>query len=130
MNGMNLLKYKVWDKEKKIMYDATQVDIVNEMVSYWNHEKRYSSQGYDMPAIIIQFTGLKDVNDREAYYKDIVEYEGWIYVVEWDEADTGFYLADYRHLDDPLSEEHIIGSCITKGRIIGNTLANPELLNK
>lgn len=127
---MYLLKCKVWDKEKKIMYDAIQVDIVNEMVSYWSYEKRYSSQGYNMPTIIIQYTGLKDVNGREVFYKDIVEFEGWIYIVEWDDVDTGFYLADYRHLDNPLSEEHIIGSCITKGIIIGNAYENPELLLK
>ena len=77
---------------------------------------------------IDEYTGKRDQNGNKAYYKDIIEYEGWKYVVEWDDVDTGYYLADYKYLNNPLSEEHRIGSCITEGEIIGNTYLNPELL--
>lgn len=79
---------------------------------------------------LLQRTGLRDVDNTASFYKDIVEYDGWLYVIEWDEENTGFYLADYRYLNDPDSEYHMQGGCIREGRVVGNIYKNSELLGQ
>lgn len=73
-------------------------------------------------------TGLNDVDNKPSYYKDIVDFEGALYVIEWDKEDTGFYLADIKDLGDPDSEYHYKGRCIREGKIVGNVYENANLI--
>lgn len=99
---------------------------------YWFEENGVhdsGGNGHHADYILRAFTGLYDVTGKlKVYHKDIVEYEGWLYVVEWDYVNTGFYLADHRHLEEPESEEHLKGFCISKGRKVGNVFENYELI--
>ncbi|MBY9081220.1 hypothetical protein KIH86_24030 [Paenibacillus sp. HN-1] len=91
---------------------------------YFNTEYWYKVD----PETVGQYTGLKDKNGREAHHKDIVEFEDLMYVIEWDEVDTGFYLAHHACRNDPESEYHLLGNCIRECEVIGNIYENPELL--
>ncbi|PIH59071.1 YopX family protein [Paenibacillus sp. LK1] len=91
---------------------------------YWFEESGVhdaEGSGHYANYIFRAFTGLYDVSGKQkVYHKDVIEYEGWLYVVEWDYVNTGYYLADSKHLEDPEHEEHLKGSCITKGTKVGN----------
>lgn len=127
------IKFRKWDKDLKRMHvcgedmrDSIIFDDTNEAF-YYNEAWYYNPQN-DSACELMQYTGLKDRNGKEAYHKDIVDYEGSLYVIEWDEKNTGFYLAYIRDLDDPESEEHLKGSCITLSTIKSHALESGKLL--
>lgn len=135
---MKPIKIQVWDKQTKEMYDAYQIDTVNEMVSYHDKEKRYSSQGYDMPTILRQYTGVKDNNDKEIYDGDIIRFldaymhgesGDWdececVGQIKWDDDLAQFYVTKRESMDNEDFWEQV-----NEFEVIGNIYENPELLD-
>ena len=134
MKSVKNLQFKVWDKELKKMFDVYKLDIPNEMVSYWSYEKRYSSQGYDMPAIVVQYTGRKDKDDAEIFQSDIVSLPF--------EGNSNFMNAiiirgmngwEFEWINERVSrtrqrKSEPIFHNIHLWKVIGNIYQNPELL--
>ena len=125
---MREIKFRAWDGA----WDEMQyLELTDEKISYpWD--------------ILMQYTGLKDKNDKGIYEGDIVEIEirdedscmgsTFIekYVVEWDNQKHRFCYSDNKY--------HVMGSFSGKWgldypnelteeiNIIGNIYENPELL--
>lgn len=72
--------------------------------------------------ILMQYTGYKDMKDREVYEGDIVRYYDDIYEVRW--IWVGFYLRSIQDngFDELATNENFV-------EVIGNIYENPELLN-
>lgn len=71
--------------------------------------------------ILMQYTGYKDMKDREVYEGDIVRYYDDIYEVKWMWA--GFYIHSLQNgFDELATNENFV-------EVIGNIYENPELLN-
>lgn len=125
-------KYRAWYKPLGIMIEPEKLEMINFETKILGVYLNLEGRGYHKLRMsdfdLMQYTGLKDKNGKEAHHKDIVEFEGSIYVIEWDEVDTGFYLAHHECRDDHESEYHLTGRCIREGEIIGNEFENPELL--
>lgn len=108
---MREIKFRAWDKEKKIM-------IKN--LNGW-------SKGYTEKYDLMQLIGLKDKNDKEIYEGDIVQLKGhdrYIAEVKWDSVSCGFYLdqGDGDWVEDIDFEDH------ARFEVIGNIYENPELI--
>ncbi|MBU1449063.1 YopX family protein [Patescibacteria group bacterium] len=127
---MRPLKFRAWDKEDKKMKDDFAIcsfGTVFELNEGTFNDGRMYESGY----IIMQFTGLKDKNNKEIYEGDILRYKNPAFyissktgkrcddggnrykIVEWDNA--GFNISNLQ---------------TSKWEVIGNIYEHNHLLNE
>ena len=149
---MREIKFRAWDTVAKQMRDWEAVKCVS-LGTLSRHAENFVQSGE--PAIVMQYTGLKDKNGKEIYEGDIVNSEGNIGEVIFGEyeCDTGHDQRNSRHTDTftfigwhlktrpRLDGETIViisswdkndnSKTISKwSEIIGNIYENPELLKR
>jgi len=110
---MREIKFRVWDSQQKIMYGCRNI--------HWENNNKITFQkgsGIEMDEklgdVLMQFTGLKDKNDKEIYEGDII------------------YLAGYGNHEVVFPFIQLYDSAVENdiGKIIGNKWENPELLSQ
>lgn len=116
-------KFRVWDKKEAVMHRVLKMVlgaswIVNDNIDTFNEED----------AVLMQFTGLLDVNGKEIYEGDIVKSLSYneIQEIKWhehlfveSEENNGFPSCAGWFIHTPHSSEL---------EIIGNIYQNPEIL--
>lgn len=113
---MREIKFRAWDKEKKIMLYPKFGDISN--LSWHGHDGKSETNRY----IFQQYTGLKDRNGEEIYEGDILTPGGSIKLaVKWLTNDAMFGFQKSAFLLGRMSELY---------EVIGNIYENPELLEE
>ncbi|EJQ55412.1 hypothetical protein IEI_00675 [Bacillus wiedmannii] len=108
---MREIKFRAWDKEFKQFSDMA----LNYKIADINYYTDYEW---------MQYTGFKDKNNKEIYEGDIVEYDGWFYIIKWDEEETGFYMHDKNNYED----DHLRMIDISVGEVMGNIYENQNLI--
>ena len=126
---MREIKFKVWDNFFKQMYYfdfENNIEVRSGHLWIVHEEGAVSSKS---PSIkIMQYTGLKDRNDKEIYEGDLVQvldYASWegLYKVVWDEESLMYVLEDaYGDKEKMCEFEHYL--------VKGNIYENPELLEE
>ena len=109
------IKFRAWDKEEQEMLDWDKffnLDIAQVF------ESKGSWGVYPM-----QYTGLKDANGVEIYEGDIVNWQGAVCYISWEESDASF-MAVEQYDSWAESGQEWGGNC----KVIGNIYQNPELL--
>jgi hypothetical protein len=116
-------KFLVWDKEQSRM--SLQPIALNSVILHFKDDIvpiQFAAKAEER-FIFRNYVGRKDQENNEIYEKDIIEDQGGIrFVVEWGEAEAGFYLFEINgsrtfYFEDD-SENY---------KIIGNTFENPKL---
>lgn len=135
---MKEIKYRAWHKEKELLVEVLGISFKEKHVrlpiesepsdEYWWHETHWDFDEVEL----MQYTGLKDENDKEIYDRDIVQVEEKIVipgkmtsikvnkVVKYKEDYAQFLLYENEN------GEHL--TFATFGEVIGNIYDNPELL--
>ena len=75
-----------------------------------------------------QFTGAKDINDKEVYDGDILiyEYNGILQKVYWSSTGYGWFC---QYLGKPNDRSSLSSSLFFNSKVVGNIHERPELLN-
>ncbi len=122
------IKFRAWDNFFKQMYYfdfENNIEVRSGHLWIVHEEGAVSSKS---PSIkIMQYTGLKDRNDKEIYEGDLVavaDYASWegLYKVIWDEENSMYMIEDAYGDREKLCEfeEYLVK---------GNIYENPELLD-
>ena len=126
---MREIKFRAWHKEEKIMGEVLGIDILHKEIFFLNEDvDRYEHTDFK-DIELMQYTGLKDKNNKEVYEGDIVKLRanhgiGVIkYYDEW-----GAFVVEYIK-PRPLT---VLGMSYYKEdiEVIGNIYENPELIKE
>lgn len=111
------IKFRAWDKDRKVMRSALGIDPRSKKIIAFLLPDEGGGQKEYENCELMQYTGLKDKNEKEIYEGDIVRSKetNTILTVRWDEAYciTGFTITN--------DMAKVI-------EIIGNIYENPDLL--
>ena len=125
---MREIKFKAWDKEKKKIFQVGMIQ--NPM-----NGTRQTVFGIDGEEIklccLMQYTGLKDKNDKEDWISDLVKVKiGNVYYIrEIYQHINGSFCIDVPTFDNTAPEAPILLYFIEHENI-GNIYENPELLKE
>ena len=126
---MREIKFRAWHKEEKIIGEVLGIDILHKEI-FFSNEDVDCYEHVDFKNIeLMQYTGLKDMKEKEIYEGDIVKLRanhgiGIIkYYDEW-----GAFIVEYIK-PRPLA---VLGMNYYKEdiEILGNIYENPELLGE
>lgn len=122
---MREIKFRAWDKNKKIMIDDYYQDICKhypavKLGEYISKTVRAVGEYYET---YMQYTGLKDKNGKEIYEDDVIEEDsGLYYQIIFENGCFGYFNNPTRLCENSIEEYDI--------KIIGNIYENPELLKE
>lgn len=123
------IKFRIWDSKE--MYDTETLDLIGDMASPYrtlDDESEFIPYGNNEKGKLMQFTGLKDKNNKEIYEGDILKANKKWFKLGNDVGIVGFHKGQYCVRDDEWDNTDYITN--RKVEVIGNIYENPELLNQ
>ena len=127
---MRKIKFRAWDKEEKEMLYG------NETTDTYDWEGIISTELAMINSLckkteLMQYTGLKDKNDKEIYEGDIVKNRhGANWIIKWSDRKNGWGLFYTHNATMLLGAFTETAEKNHKVEVIGNIHENPELLEK
>lgn len=124
---MREIKFRVWVKEKKAIFEVILIDYVTKKVTYLLERVGHLLSIRDAKfndVEFMQYTGLEDKNGKEIYEGDIVTLHNSRYKVIFNMEQARFVLRDDKfEMEIPFTNNNN-----ERMEIIGNIYENPELL--
>ena len=129
------MRLRAWEKAGKRMVIVGSIDFRNKFIEYtyspYNDSNRVVSEFLDFcDVVLMQYTGLKDKNDKEIFEFDNVEWEhkdtGQLVrgIIKYD-TELGFWgMIDVR-FNDLTAIGYLANQKVT---VLGNIYENPELV--
>ena len=121
------IKFRMWHKKSKKMFDVESINFKDRSLNMWNSEM-YTLSTFSLDDVVLmQYTELHDKNGKEIYEGDIikVDYNVQIYIfeVKYNKKEACFrmYYEDLSFMDFDIDDEGLY-------EVIGNIYDNPELL--
>ena len=132
---MREIKFRAWDKN----YRNTKDEIVGHMFysdSYSLGLGAFFTLTKENKRELMQFTGVKDKNDKEIYEGDVVTKDGKVNAIVFYNAPTFSVKLKIKKTENQIEgygyigkevENEYVGELDGKVKIIGNVFENPEL---
>ena len=129
---MRDIRFRAWDKIKKQMSDVRVLDWLNKMVDlpHPDIEREWDINSNENEVVLMQYTGLKDNNEKEIYEGDIVKavsFARWVGFIKYLPEKSAFVLWDIEK--QPYRDDYVFLSQFEDGfEVLGNIYENPELM--
>ena len=121
---MRDIKFRAWDKIKKQMSDVRVIDWLNKMVDlpYPDIEREWDINSNENEVVLMQYTGLKDNNEKEIYEGDIVKavsFAKWVGLIKYLPEKSAFVLWNIEK--QPYRDDYVFLSQFEDGfEVLGN----------
>ena len=123
---MREIKFRAWHKEKKIMGEVLGIDILHKEIFFSNEDVDCYGHIDFKDIELMQYTGLKDKNNKEIYEGDIVTLHNNKYKVIFNTEEARFVLRDDEfEMNIPFTNNNN-----ERMEVLGNVYENPELLGE
>lgn len=134
------IKFRAWDKdEKEMLYfddmpDEVEITLDADgqfiLLAEGRDDCVTGCQYYHIDYELMQFTGLKDANDKEIYEGDVCSIERYYDDIHGNEKTYLDRFEVYFHEGVFAREDNLdcLSGCSTHCEVIGNIYENPELL--
>lgn len=126
---MRKIKFRAWLKEKKIIGEVLGIDILHKEIFFSNEDVNCYEHTDFKDIELMQYTGLKDMREKEIYEGDIVKLRAnhGIGVIKYSD-EWGAFVVEYIK-PRPLV---VLGMNYYKEdiEVIGNIYENPELIKE
>lgn len=125
---MRDIKFRAWDKIKKQMSDVRVIDWLNKMVDlpYPDIEREWDINSNENEVVLMQYTGLKDNNEKEIYEGDIVKavsFAKWVGLIKYLPEKSAFVLWNIEK--QPYRDDYVFLSQFEDGfEVLGNIYDN------
>ncbi|QYC52364.1 YopX protein [Fusobacterium phage FNU_1P] len=120
---MREIKFRAWHNEEKIMGEVLGIDILHKEIFFSNEDADCYEHTDFKDIELMQYTGLKDKNNKEIYEGDIVTLHNSKYKIIFNSKEAGFVLRDDKfEMNIPFTNNNN-----KRMEVIGNIYENPEL---
>lgn len=132
---MREIKFRAWNTKQEFMDTAWLIDWEHGIVCHSKHNKSTIED-----CVIMQYTGLKDKNEREIFEGDLIDFydfwdeitggyaEGKSRVGKVEYIGTGFFVTDIKD-EEYESDLFLLKINDDELEVVGNIHENPDLLN-
>lgn len=123
---MREIKFRAWHKGKKIISEVLGIDILHKEIFFSNGDVDYCEISDFKYIELMEYTGLKDKNNKEIYEGDIVTLHNGKYKVIFNSKEARFVLRDDEfEMNIPFTNNNN-----KRMEIVGNIYENPELMGE
>ena len=123
---MREIKFRVWHKGKKIINEVFGIDILHKEIFFSNGDVDYCEISDFKYIELMEYTGLKDKNNKEIYEGDIVTLHNGKYKVIFNSKEARFVLRDDEfEMNIPFTNNNN-----KRMEVVGNIYENPELIKE
>ncbi|UMZ72917.1 YopX family protein [Natranaerofaba carboxydovora] len=118
----NIIRVRVWDKEKELMYYDMPLHLMIRHYARLNHiNDIFKLKDY----VFMRFTGFLDQNNRKIFEYDIIEQIGIPYLVKWNKEQGYFETDEITGLDTITLNEFLKRN---PSEVVGNSYQPPRWL--